>query len=127
MSHPLRPCPGIFQCGPSPLKAIKHGEVHLPHDTPFVFAEVNADRVLWREEGPKKFSKVRTQTRSVGREISTKALGQDKREDITLQYKFPEGEESSHRAGRGYCSHSIRALVYPLHRWHQLRGGITPL
>lgn len=39
---------GIYQCGPAPLAAIKTGEVYLPFDTPFVFAEVNADRVFWQ-------------------------------------------------------------------------------
>lgn len=41
---------GIYQCGPAPLEAIKRGEVHLSYDTPFVFAEVNADRVNWQIE-----------------------------------------------------------------------------
>ena len=41
---------GIYQCGPAPLEAIKRGEVYLPYDTPFVFAEVNADRVNWQVE-----------------------------------------------------------------------------
>lgn len=38
---------GIFCCGPASLAAIKRGEVHMQYDTPFVFAEVNADRVNW--------------------------------------------------------------------------------
>ena len=29
------------------LLAIKRGEVHLPYDGRFVFAEVNADKVYW--------------------------------------------------------------------------------
>lgn len=35
--------------GPMSLKAIKNGEVNLPYDGSFVFAEVNADRVHWTQ------------------------------------------------------------------------------
>ena len=38
---------GIYCCGPVSLLAIKRGEVHLPYDGRFVFAEVNADKVYW--------------------------------------------------------------------------------
>lgn len=38
---------GVYCCGPASLEAIKRGEVHMPYDTPFVFAEVNADKVNW--------------------------------------------------------------------------------
>ena len=33
--------------GPMSLLAIRRGEVNLPYDGPFVFAEVNADKVYW--------------------------------------------------------------------------------
>ena len=29
------------------VAAIRQGEVTMPYDAPFVFAEVNADRVYW--------------------------------------------------------------------------------
>lgn len=38
---------GVYCCGPASIEAIRRGEVHMPYDTPFVFAEVNADRVNW--------------------------------------------------------------------------------
>ncbi|KPP72412.1 hypothetical protein Z043_108593 [Scleropages formosus] len=98
-STPQEKSQGIFQCGPAPLYAIKSGEIKVPHDTKFVFAEVNADVVTWKVEksgsGPEKISKLKVQPSMVGRNISTKAPGKDTREDITLQYKFPEGEEGS--------------------------------
>lgn len=31
---------GVMQCGPASIKAIKEGEVYLPHDCKFIFAEV---------------------------------------------------------------------------------------
>ena len=36
-----------MQCGPAPVKAIKNGETFINYDTPFVFAEVNADSCYW--------------------------------------------------------------------------------
>ncbi|XP_069051328.1 protein-glutamine gamma-glutamyltransferase 4 [Lepisosteus oculatus] len=86
---------GIFQCGPSPLSAIKKGEVYLAYDTKFIFAEVNADRIIWLVENPKtdqqKTTRLRAHYSAVGKNISTKALGKDERQDITELYKFPEG------------------------------------
>lgn len=38
---------GIMRCGPAPLTAIKEGHVYLNFDIPFVFGEVNGDRVQW--------------------------------------------------------------------------------
>jgi hypothetical protein len=36
-----------MRCGPAPLKAIKEGHVYLNYDIPFIFGEVNGDRVRW--------------------------------------------------------------------------------
>ncbi|KAL7844948.1 hypothetical protein SRHO_G00234880 [Serrasalmus rhombeus] len=84
---------GVFCCGPAPVKAILEGETktNVKYDVPFVFAEVNADIVRWmfRPDGSK--IKYSTDTTSVGQFISTKAVGSDKRLDITNQYKYPEG------------------------------------
>ncbi|XP_078475656.1 LOW QUALITY PROTEIN: coagulation factor XIII A chain-like [Lampetra planeri] len=82
---------GLMQCGPAPQVAVKNGHVHIKHDTPFVFAEVNGDRVYWVWGKDWRFHKVYTDTSVIGKDISTKAVGSMRREDITLQYKFPEG------------------------------------
>jgi len=37
---------------------------------------------------------VKRDTRYVGKYLSTKAVGSNKREDVTDQYKFPEGEKT---------------------------------
>jgi hypothetical protein len=39
---------GVYCCGPASVKAIKNGDVGFNHDGPFIFAEVNADRVYWK-------------------------------------------------------------------------------
>ncbi|CAB1315533.1 unnamed protein product [Coregonus sp. 'balchen'] len=82
---------GVYCCGPAPVKAILQGHIDLKYDVPFVFAEVNADRVTWMvfADGSKK--KILTDTGSVGQNISTKAVGSDKRVDITANYKYAEG------------------------------------
>ncbi|KAM9025292.1 protein-glutamine gamma-glutamyltransferase 4 isoform 1-T2 [Ara ararauna] len=100
-STPQEQSQGIFQCGPCPLKAIREGDVYLPFDSKFVYAEVNADKVYWvvkKVNGKDKHIKINTETQGIGMNISTKAVGQDKREDITWQYKFPEGSEEERKS-----------------------------
>lgn len=63
-----------------------------------MFGEVNGDRVFWEVEegGPMKV--IRVDTKCVGKMISTKAVGNDSREDITHEYKHPEGSSQERRA-----------------------------
>ncbi|KFV68371.1 Protein-glutamine gamma-glutamyltransferase 2, partial [Dryobates pubescens] len=83
---------GVFCCGPAPVRAIKEGDLQLKYDIPFVFAEVNADVVYWvvQNDGTQKKG---THSSVVGKNISTKSVGRDSREDITHTYKYPEGSE----------------------------------
>lgn len=89
---------GIFCCGPMSVVALQEGNVNLPYDGPFIFSEVNADKVHWVRQPNGKFQKAALDKRSIGRKISTilpkckKTDGTcDEREDITDQYKFKEG------------------------------------
>ncbi|XP_024915427.1 protein-glutamine gamma-glutamyltransferase 2-like isoform X2 [Cynoglossus semilaevis] len=84
---------GVFCCGPASLTATKEGELTTVYDTPFVFAEVNADVVTKLQLSTGKILTVRESTSSVGRSISTKAVGSDERRDITHKYKYPEGSK----------------------------------
>lgn len=83
---------GVFQCGPASVNAIKAGEVDRNYDMIFIFPEVNADRITWisngRNDPPKKNS---VDTHSIGKYISTKAVGSNSRMDVTDKYKYPEG------------------------------------
>ncbi|XP_062853443.1 protein-glutamine gamma-glutamyltransferase 2 [Trichomycterus rosablanca] len=81
---------GVFCCGPVPLKAIKEGELMFKYDTPFVFSEVNADVQTFLQFKDGNTRKI-LGTSEVGQKISTKSVGNDKREDITHLYKYPEG------------------------------------
>ena len=73
------------------MKAIREGEVHLPYDTPFVYAEVNADEVVWLLKDGQAQEILAHNTSSIGKEISTKMVGSDQRQNITSSYKYPEG------------------------------------
>ncbi|KAM9856201.1 protein-glutamine gamma-glutamyltransferase 2-like [Aulostomus maculatus] len=88
---------GVFCCGPAPLRAIKEGELTKKYDTPFIFAEVNADVVDMVQLSSGEFVKFSGSSKSVGRFISTKAVGLDERHDITHKYKYPEGTEDERR------------------------------
>ncbi|NXT94783.1 TGM2 glutamyltransferase, partial [Anhinga rufa] len=83
---------GVFCCGPAPVRAIKEGDLQLKYDIPFIFAEVNADVVYWvvQRDGSQKKT---VHSSVVGKNISTKSVGSDRREDITHTYKYPEGSE----------------------------------
>ncbi|XP_013015508.1 protein-glutamine gamma-glutamyltransferase 4 isoform X2 [Cavia porcellus] len=85
---------GLYCCGPSPVAAVRKGNIFMGYDTKFVYSEVNADKLVWlvrSVDGREKVSLLSVETMSIGKNISTKAAGQDRRSDITHQYKFPEG------------------------------------
>ncbi|XP_031617392.1 annulin isoform X1 [Contarinia nasturtii] len=90
-STPQEMSDGIYRCGPSPVKAVKYGEVLRPYDCNFLYAEVNADKLFWLYRGPSQPLKLmRKDTLAIGQLISTKAVGRFDREDITSTYKFAE-------------------------------------
>jgi len=41
----------MFRCGPAAVQAVRRGEIKRPFDGPFVFSEVNADKVYWHYRG----------------------------------------------------------------------------
>ncbi|XP_077623178.1 protein-glutamine gamma-glutamyltransferase E [Crocuta crocuta] len=83
---------GVYQCGPASVSAIREGDVNLDFDMPFVFAEVNADRITWIYDVHSNRQKQNSlDTHSIGKYISTKAVGSSSRMDITEKYKYPEG------------------------------------
>ena len=82
---------GVFCCGPASVNAVRNGEVYLPYDTSFVFAEVNGDRVYWEEDDDGAMKCAYVDKYSIGKCISTKAAGVGARDDVTSNYKYPEG------------------------------------
>jgi len=90
-STPQERSMGLYQMGPCSLLAIKEGEIHLNYDTGFVFAEVNADTIYWQQNDDGKFDPVYRSRTTIGEKVVTKAVGEDKADDITDEYKFVEG------------------------------------
>ncbi|XP_014645617.1 PREDICTED: protein-glutamine gamma-glutamyltransferase E [Ceratotherium simum simum] len=92
---------GVFQCGPASVIAVREGDVDKDFDMPFIFAEVNADRITWIYDvynGTQKRSS--SESRSVGQYISTKAVGSNSRLDVTDKYKYPEGSSQERQVFR---------------------------
>ena len=81
----------------------------LPFDR-FAFAEVNADRINWvatkKDRGPPDMKTVSINSNAVGKYISTKKLPLvpggyisrwNARNDITLEYKYAEGNNQQNK------------------------------
>ncbi|KAK2907605.1 protein-glutamine gamma-glutamyltransferase K-like isoform X2 [Channa argus] len=103
---------GTYCCGPAPLAAVRNGQVYLKHDCPFVFAEVNSDKIYWQRNANETFSQIYNEKNTVGHCISTKAVGSDERNDITNLYKYPEGTEEERIAVETACSYGSKASAY---------------
>uniref|UniRef100_A0A8C5IBH3 protein-glutamine gamma-glutamyltransferase n=1 Tax=Junco hyemalis TaxID=40217 RepID=A0A8C5IBH3_JUNHY len=98
---------GIYQCGPASTRAIKEGDVDLDYDSPFVFAAVNADCVTWIRYSKKRKERIYSDTRKIGKFISTKAVGTNARVDVTDNYKYPEVKEISFKISYSQYKNSL--------------------
>ncbi|KAK9405103.1 protein-glutamine gamma-glutamyltransferase E-like [Crotalus adamanteus] len=94
---------GIYQCGPTSVMAVKQGDVKLNYDTAFVYTEVNADINRWVVHSNGKRVRAYCDTSSIGRALSTKAVGSNQRVDVTNNYKFPEGSSEERSIYRKAC------------------------
>jgi len=81
---------GLYQCGPCSLRAIKEGDIDYPYDGKFILAEVNSDMFYHKKDADGEWQVFEINRCHVGKKISTKAVGMDRREDITKCYKFAE-------------------------------------
>uniref|UniRef100_A0A672SNH2 Protein-glutamine gamma-glutamyltransferase K n=1 Tax=Sinocyclocheilus grahami TaxID=75366 RepID=A0A672SNH2_SINGR len=111
-STPQETSHGTFRCGPASLAAIRSGQVYLKFDTPFVFAEVNSDKIYWQRNLDGTFGQIHSEKKAVGHCISTKAVGSDERVDITHLYKYPEGSEEERIAVETACRYGSKPDVY---------------
>jgi len=83
---------GVYQCGPCPLSAIKNGEKNIKYDLEFIYSEVSADVNYWvQKDDGSGYDLVKVEHDTIGKLMSTKAVGNNNRHDITLEYKYPEG------------------------------------
>uniref|UniRef100_A0A8C7UA69 Protein-glutamine gamma-glutamyltransferase K n=1 Tax=Oncorhynchus mykiss TaxID=8022 RepID=A0A8C7UA69_ONCMY len=103
---------GTFRCGPASVTAIRTGQVYLKYDTPFIFAEVNSDKIYWQRNLDGIFTQIQCEKKAVGHCISTKAVGSDKRDDITHLYKHTEGSEEERIAVETASRYGTKPDVY---------------
>ncbi|KAB0392968.1 hypothetical protein E2I00_019861 [Balaenoptera physalus] len=83
---------GVLEaCDLVPVKAVKEGTLGLTPAVSDIFASINASCVVWKchEDGTLELTD--SNTKYVGNSISTKGVDCDRREDITQNYKYPEG------------------------------------
>ncbi|XP_057219392.1 protein-glutamine gamma-glutamyltransferase K-like [Triplophysa rosa] len=104
---------GFFRCGPTSVSAVRSGQVFHKYDTPFVFAEVNSDIVYWQRTACGSFAVIHVDKSAVGHSISTKAVGSDKRVEITHHYKHPEGSEEERKAVETAAQHGSKRCEFP--------------
>ncbi|XP_059200192.1 protein-glutamine gamma-glutamyltransferase K [Centropristis striata] len=111
-STPQETSQGTFRCGPASVNAIRSGQVYLKHDTPFVFAEVNSDKIYWQRNLDGTFSQIHSEKKAVGHHISTKAVGSEERADITHLYKHQEDSEEERIAVENASRYGTKPNVY---------------
>ncbi|XP_041094577.1 protein-glutamine gamma-glutamyltransferase K-like isoform X2 [Polyodon spathula] len=109
---PQQTSQGIACCGPASVQAICNGLVYLNHDTRFIFAEVNSDKIYWQQRADGSFTQVFSEKAAIGKHISTKAAGSEERQDITDMYKYPEGSKEERIAVETACRYGSKPNIY---------------
>ncbi|XP_033707143.1 protein-glutamine gamma-glutamyltransferase K [Tursiops truncatus] len=105
---------GIFCCGPCSVESVKNGLVYMKYDTPFIFAEVNSDKIYWQRQGDGSFKVVYVEEKAIGSLVVTKAVGSNMREDVSHIYKHPEGSEAERKAVETAAAHGSKPNVYAI-------------
>ncbi|NXW75255.1 EPB42 protein, partial [Hirundo rustica] len=82
---------GLSFCGPAPVHAIKEGDTKVDYDVCYFFAAVNAKCQVWIHKADDTLKPAFGGTKYTGNNISTKSVGSERCEDITQNYKYPEG------------------------------------
>ncbi|KAM3865704.1 protein-glutamine gamma-glutamyltransferase K-like [Diretmus argenteus] len=113
-STPQETSQGTFRCGPASLSAIRSGQVYLKHDTPFVFAEVNSDKIYWQRNLDGTFTQIHSEKKAIGHFISTKAVGSDERADITHLYKHREDSDEERIAVETASRYGTKPEIYSM-------------
>ncbi|XP_050169790.1 protein 4.2-like [Myiozetetes cayanensis] len=78
-------------CGPTPVHAIKEGDTEVDYDVCYFFAAINAKCQVWIQKADDTLKPAFGGTKYIGNNISTKSVGSERCEDITHNYKYPEG------------------------------------
>ncbi|NWV10819.1 EPB42 protein, partial [Ptilonorhynchus violaceus] len=78
-------------CGPAPVHAIKEGDTQVDYDVCYFFAAINAKCQVWIQKADDTLKPAFGGTKYTGNNISTKSVDSERCEDITHNYKYPEG------------------------------------
>ena len=81
---------GTMVTGPASVRAVKDG-LDMLYDTKFVTSEVNADILYHVQQEDSSFVVIDSNLTRVGALVATKAVGYFAMNDITNEYKYPEG------------------------------------
>ena len=81
---------GTMVTGPASVRAVKDG-LDMLYDTKFVTSEVNADILYHLQQEDLSFVAVDSNLTRVGALVATKTVGYFAMNDITNEYKYPEG------------------------------------
>ncbi|XP_039546433.1 coagulation factor XIII A chain-like [Pimephales promelas] len=84
---------GLYRCGPTSVNAVKEGELSYPFDARFVFAELNSDVIYRKSDKYGNTNVLHVDTAYVGKLLVTKRVNANSYEDVTSNYKYPEGSE----------------------------------
>ncbi|TDG96376.1 hypothetical protein EPR50_G00240520 [Perca flavescens] len=88
---------GYYRCGPASVIGIKEGLICHPYDPGFVFSEVNSDVVFYQRDRYGTLTPYKVKTDYIGKAVYTKSLGSNSPNNITQNYKYPQGSEEDNR------------------------------
>lgn len=95
---------------PSVLGFVFLLRLSLSFFSPSVHLKVNSDKIYWQRNADGTFSQIYSETKTVGHNISTKAVGSDERSDITHLYKHPEGIIKQNAQAEEFTQQRSKAL-----------------
>ncbi|XP_058593980.1 protein 4.2 isoform X4 [Neofelis nebulosa] len=109
---------GVLEsCDLVPVRAVKEGILGLTPAVSDLFASVNASCVVWKCCEDDTLELTNSNTKYVGNNISTKSVGSDRCEDITQNYKYPEGsfqeKEVLERVQKERMEHEKDSGIHP--------------
>lgn len=107
----------LGSCSLVPVRAVKEGELQLDPAVLDLFAAVNARCVVWKSCEDGTLELTQSSKKNVGDSISTKVVGSDRCEDITQNYKYPEGTDQQRELA--YSDRCRPERVY------QIKGGFS--
>ncbi|XP_067291170.1 coagulation factor XIII A chain-like [Pseudorasbora parva] len=111
-STPQETSDGLYRCGPTSVHAVKEGELSYPFDAKFVFAELNSDVIYRQSDRYGNMTVLSVDTAYVGKLLVTKRVNSNTYEDVTSNYKYPEGSDKDKQAMQNAENRGIPSRNY---------------